>query len=183
LEEGVIGKPSLILSNTLQAPSEKVGTSEYWRVNPDLSGGGLFFDLAPHQLDIFYWLFGKPQSMQGHSLNQRKRYPAPDFTTVEAVYDNEVCLRGVWAFNVSPESEVEYTEIIGDRGKIGFSFFKPSKITVTTAKGREDIAAEFPVTIQQPMIEEVVRYFRGSAPNPCSLEDALVTMRMMDATK
>jgi hypothetical protein len=32
------------------------------------------------------------------------------------------------------------------------------------------------------MIEQVVRYFRGEGENPCSLEDALVTMKMMDST-
>jgi predicted dehydrogenase len=183
LNEGVIGKPSLILSHTLQAPARKIGSPDYWRINPELSGGGLFFDLAPHQLDIFYWLFGRPNAVNGRSLNQKRLYPAPDLTTVEAIYTNGIYLRGVWAFNVSEASEEEYTEIIGDKGKIGFSFFKASPIDVTTSEGTQQISADFPVNIQQPMIQEVVNYFRGVGPNPCSLEDALVTMQMMDATK
>jgi hypothetical protein len=32
------------------------------------------------------------------------------------------------------------------------------------------------------MIDAVVKYFRGEAENPCPLEDALVTLRMMDRT-
>ena len=30
-----------------------------WRVNPAIAGGGLFHDIAPHQLDLMYWLFGE----------------------------------------------------------------------------------------------------------------------------
>jgi hypothetical protein len=39
---------------------------------------------------------------------------------------------------------------------------------------------EYPVHIQQPHIDNVVKYFRGEGANPCSLQDALVTMQVMD---
>jgi 1,5-anhydro-D-fructose reductase (1,5-anhydro-D-mannitol-forming) len=32
------------------------------------------------------------------------------------------------------------------------------------------------------MIEKVVQYFRGEGENPCSMDDALVSMRMLDST-
>lgn len=183
LEANAIGTPSLVLCNTLQAPSKKMNTDGYWRTDPAISGGGLFFDLAPHQLDIFYWLFGKPTHVHGLSLNQKGSYTAPDLTNVEAVFENKVYLHGLWAFNVSNGSEVESTEIIGDKGRIRFSFFRASEIEIFNDKGSENITLEYPQNIQQPMIEQVVKYFRNEGPNPCSLEDALVTMRMMDRTR
>lgn len=183
LKSGVIGEPSLVLVNTLQAPTQKVRAPHYWRVNPEISGGGLFFDLAPHQLDIFYWLFGPPIDVRGFSTNQKKGYAAPDLTDVEIVFKNNVYLHALWAFNVGSSAEGETTEIIGDKGKIKFSFFRTSDIEVSTADGQERISMEYPVNIQQPMIDEVVKYFRNEGPNPCSLEDALVTMRIMDSTK
>ncbi len=33
------------------------------------------------------------------------------------------------------------------------------------------------------MIADVVKYFRGEGPNPCSLDDALTTMKIMDSTR
>lgn len=182
LQTGIIGKPSLIISNTLQAPAAKMKAPDYWRTNPEISGGGLFFDLAPHQLDIFYWLFGNPTRVTGFSINQNSPYHAPDLTTVEALFEQGVYLHGVWAFNLNPASEEERCEIIGDEGKIVFSFFRRSDIDIITSKGKESISMDYPENIQQPMIEEVVRFFRGEGPNPCSLEDALVTMQMMDST-
>ena len=180
LETGAIGKPSLILANTLQAPSGKMTAPGYWRTTPEISGGGLFFDLAPHQLDIFYWLFGKPAQVSGFSLNQNSHYHAPDLTTVEAVFEHGVFLHSVWAFNLNPASEKESCEIIGDKGKIRFSFFTSSDIEITTATGIQRLTMEYPENIQQPMIDEVVKFFRGEGPNPCSLEDALVSLRMME---
>jgi len=39
---------------------------------------------------------------------------------------------------------------------------------------------EYPVNIQQPHINNVVKFFRGEGSNPCCLEEALVTMKVMD---
>lgn len=183
LQAGVIGKPGLIIARTLQAPSEKMNTPGYWRTSPDVSGGGLFFDLAPHQLDIFYWIFGNPKTVRGFSMNQRHHYEAPDVTTAEVIFGEDVLLQGLWAFNVAKSDESETCEIFGDQGKLKFSFFRTSTIDVSTAKGDEKIAADYPVNIQQPMIDDVVKYFRGEGPNPCSVEEALVTMRIIDSTK
>src|SRR3546814_1350468 len=65
--------PTLALTRTLLAPAPTTAAPDYWRINPEVSGGGLFFDLAPHQLDIFYWLFGRPRQTRGFSMNQKNR--------------------------------------------------------------------------------------------------------------
>lgn len=183
VSSGVIGEPSLIVSKTLQAPTAKMLAADYWRTTPAISGGGLFFDLAPHQLDIFYWLFGKPTDVRGFSINQRASYDAPDLTNVEAVFPGKVYLHGIWAFNLHASSDHEASEIFGDKGKITFSFFKPSNIEIKTAAGTEVVTLPYPENIQQPMIDEVVKFFKGEGPNPCSLEDALITMQIMDGTR
>jgi 1,5-anhydro-D-fructose reductase (1,5-anhydro-D-mannitol-forming) len=182
VNSGAIGKVSLILVNTLQAPKDTVNSPDNWRVSPEVSGGGLFHDLSPHQLDIVYWIFGKPTQVYGHSLTQRSIYAAPDLTTLDAIFAEKICLHGLWAFNVNPAAEIETCEIIGDQGKITFSFFVKSDIAIETASGAEHLTFDYPVNIQQPMIDEVVKFFKGQGPNPCSLEDALVTMKMMDSS-
>jgi 1,5-anhydro-D-fructose reductase (1,5-anhydro-D-mannitol-forming) len=182
IQSGVIGDPSLIVAKTLQGPSEKMTAADYWRTDPEISGGGLFFDLAPHQLDIFYWLFGQPSKVKAFSMNQKSRYAAPDLTNLEAVFNEHVYLHAIWAFNLHPGSDSETCEILGDKGKITFSFFRKSDIDITTAAGTQKITLDYPENIQQPMIDEVVKFFRNEGPNPCSLEEALVTMRMMDAS-
>ena len=183
LSSGAVGDPTLVMCNTLQAPNRKMSEAGYWRTMPEISGGGLFFDLAPHQIDIVCWLFGEPINVHGFSINQKSSYPAPDLTNVEALFEGNIYLHGLWAFNLDPLSERETCEIFGETGKMIFSFFPPSDVEVVTPKGSEKISLPCPENIQHPMIEEVVSFFRGEGPNPCSLDDALVTMRIMDSTK
>lgn len=182
IDSGAIGEPSLIIAKTLQGPSDKMQAADYWRTDPEISGGGLFFDLAPHQLDIFYWLFGNPSHVRTFSTNQKSPYPAPDLTNVEAVFGQRVYMHAVWAFNLHQSSDAEICEIMGDKGKISFSFFRKSDITITTSTGSDKITLDYPENIQQPMIEEVVAFFRNEGRNPCLLDEALVTMQMMDGS-
>jgi predicted dehydrogenase len=151
-----------------------------WRVNPEISGGGLFHDLAPHQIDLMLFFFGKAKSYQGFSANQAGLYSADDVVIGQIVFENKVLFNGIWGFAVSPESETEFVEIIGSKGKILFSVFGPY-YTVTTAGKEERFEVPPPPHIQQPMIEQVVNYFLGNGENPCSAAVGIKVMQMIDS--
>ena len=180
-----IGKVKLIAITTLQSKTKNsiMQAQDNWRVNPALSGGGLFHDLAPHQLDLMCWLFGEPLWSNGKSFNQDKAGPAPDVTALDAVFPSDILLRGTWAFHVHESAARESCEIIGDQGKLVFSFFSGAALEIV--KGADKRVVEFtnPETIQQPMIEKAAAYFRGEGDNPCSFEEALVSMKMLDSAR
>ena len=182
VNDGTIGKVKLILLRTLQPTVSKIitQTEDNWRINPEISGGGLFHDLSPHQLDIMYWLFGPPQHTYVQTANQGKLYNAPDLTMAQITFANDIYFNGVWNFNVSETATNDSCEIIGDKGNIRFSFFRVSTIDLVTSAGTEIFEVEYPVNIQQPHINNVVKFFRGEGSNPCCLEEALVTMKVMD---
>ena len=182
VNDDTIGKVKLILLKTLQPVVSKIitQTDDNWRVNPEISGGGLFHDLSPHQLDIMYWIFGAPIQTKVLSVNQGKHYNAPDHTMVQLQFANDIYFDGVWNFNVSESATTDLCEIIGDKGSIKFSFFRVSTIELTTGAGTQIMELEYPLNIQQPHIYNVVRFFRGEGENPCTLNDALVTMQIMD---
>ena len=182
VKDGAIGKVKLILLRTLQPPVSKIitQTEDNWRIHPEISGGGLFHDLSPHQLDIMYWIFGTPQQAYMQTANQGKLYNAPDLTMAQIVFANDIYFDGVWNFNVAEIATSDLCEIIGDKGNIRFSFFRVSTIELNTSAGTEIFELEYPVNIQQPHINNVVKFFRGEGVNPCSLEEALVTMNVMD---
>ena len=182
IQEGAIGKVNLVQLKILQPPVSKIitQTKDNWRINPEVSGGGLFHDLSPHQLDILYWLFGNPQKVTVQAANNGKKYNAPDLVTVQIVFNNNIHFNGEWNFNVVEAATEDSCEIIGDKGSIRFSFFRVSKIELSTDDGIEVIEREYPPHIQEPHIGNVNRFFRSETENPCSLEDALVTMQIMD---
>lgn len=179
---GVIGKVKLVLLQTFQPVSKNVipQAEENWRVNTAISGGGLFHDLSPHQLDIMYWLFGVPLNSNVMVANQGHHYNAPDSTLVQLQFANDIHFSGVWNFNVAAIARADSCQIIGDKGSIGFGFFGSANIEITTTDKKETQEVYLPKHIQEPHIGQVVKFFRGEAANPCSLKDALVTMKVMD---
>ncbi|WP_183557067.1 Gfo/Idh/MocA family protein [Mucilaginibacter sp. SP1R1] len=151
-----------------------------WRVNPELSGGGYFHDLAPHQLDLMLYYFGEPEKYHGFSLNQSDSTTADDHVCGEILFKNKVVVNGSWCFNVAESLTTDTCEIVGTKGKITFPFFG-NYINWKTDTEDKTITFKHPQHIQQPMIEKIVTYFKNEGPNPCSIEEAIVLMDIMDA--
>lgn len=151
-----------------------------WRVKPELSGGGYFHDLAPHQLDLMLYYFGEPVQYRGFSLNQSGLSPADDHVSGQILFKNKVVVNGSWSFNVAESETVDSCEIIGTKGKIAFPFFGTS-VTWENETDEQTLNFVHPEHIQQPMIEKIVAYFKGEQPNPCSIEEAVTLMKIMDS--
>jgi predicted dehydrogenase len=151
-----------------------------WRVDTDVAGGGLFHDLAPHQLDLMYHFFGEPDKAFGYATNQGKLYGADDIVSGNILFKSGVLFSGSWCFNVAEADEKDSCEIFGSNGKISFSVFEMQNITLTT-NGKPEILSFEPLQhVQQPMIEKVVEYFLDEAPNPCSAEEGAEVMKLID---
>ncbi|QEC75681.1 Gfo/Idh/MocA family protein [Mucilaginibacter ginsenosidivorax] len=151
-----------------------------WRVLPEFSGGGYFHDLAPHQLDLMLYYFGEPEKYHGFSLNQSASTPADDHVCGEILFKNKVVVNGSWCFSVAESLTTDTCEIIGTKGKITFPFFG-NYVTWKTDTEDETVTFKHPQHIQQPMIEKIVTYFKNEGPNPCSIDEAIVLMDIMDS--
>jgi predicted dehydrogenase len=152
-----------------------------WRVDPTLSGGGLFHDLAPHQLDMMYHFFGEPEFASGLSGSQGKIYTADDVVMGSIRFKSGVLFNGVWALHVNVSQEKDHCEIMGTKGSIRFSFFEHRPVSLTIDNMTEEIPFDPIPHVQQPMIEKVVSYFLDQGPNPCSAEEGVEVMKLIDA--
>lgn len=155
-------------------------TAHNWRIDPTLSGGGLMWDLAPHPLDLMHYFFGPPLEAYGLCANQGGQYAAEDMVMGGMRLPNNVLFTGYWCFTVPPELAEDRCEIVGSAGRIVFSMYRP-EYTVWADGQEETVTVEPPAHIQQPMIEGVVRYFRGEGPNPCPANEAIPMLRVMEA--
>ncbi|MBC7653147.1 MAG: Gfo/Idh/MocA family oxidoreductase [Oligoflexus sp.] len=182
IDSGIIGEVRIIDLKLLQKPnSDMIAKSDdNWRLNPEISGGGLFFDLAPHQLDILVHIFGAPILSKGFSKNQAENSKADDITVGQILFKNNITFSGIWNFNAHPNNEIEQCEIIGSTGKIIFSFFSNEMALVKDGQ-TEVFSFENPHHIQQNMIEKTVNYFIDKEENPCSLSDALLSIKLMES--
>lgn len=183
LNSNAIGEIRFVDLKFLQAPlsSEELEVPKIqWRVNPSIAGGGLFHDLAPHQLDLMLYFFGKIKTASGMSSNQAGLYNADDIVTGNIMFENGVIFQGLWCFAAPKDEEKDRCEITGSEGKISFSVFGEPEITVVKNGESSKITFEKLQHVQQPMIEKVVSYFLGKGQNPSPAEDGVEVMRIMD---
>lgn len=182
LADAVIGEIRTVRLSMLQPDKSdmiaKSGTN--WRVDPAIAGAGLFYDLAPHQLDLIVYFFGAPLSSLGMSANQAGLYAAEDVVTGLIRLPNNILFTGQWCFTTDQAREEDSIVITGSKGRISFPVFGH---TVTVLTGKDEIKYEFipPQHIQQAMIEKVVAYFSDKGENPCSAEQAILSMQIMES--
>ncbi|MEO9021460.1 MAG: Gfo/Idh/MocA family oxidoreductase [Ginsengibacter sp.] len=151
-----------------------------WRIKPEIAGGGLFHDIAPHPLDLMYWFFGDIQKATGYSTNQSGFYNADDIVSGNILFKSGVIFNGLWCFNVAKENVKDYCEIQGSEGKMRFPIFEHKKIEIIKNGITEIIPFEPLEHVQQPLIQKVVDYFLDKGPNPCSAEDGATVMWLLD---
>ncbi|GAA4400044.1 Gfo/Idh/MocA family oxidoreductase [Nibrella viscosa] len=181
VQDGTIGTIRCVTLRLLQPakPALVANTDENWRINPAVSGGGYFFDLAPHQLDLMRYYFGPVQEAYGLCANQAGLYDAEDIVTGVMRMQSGVIINGIWCFTM-PEGIVEdVCEIIGSAGRIRFTVFS-NQYSVWVNGGEQSVTVQHPTHVQQPMIEAVVQYFLGNGPNPCPAEEAIEMFGVME---
>jgi predicted dehydrogenase len=181
IEKGSIGKVRFVQIQLFKAPSQEEKTGNLsWRVNPEISGGGHFFDLASHQLDYLDYLFGPIEKVKSIVLNQAGLYKAEDFVTTEFSFANNIAGTGTWCFAVSLESGRDIIEIIGDKGSIKFSTFSFEPIILTNESGRQEFINERPEHVQYNLINKVVKHLEGKGLSPSTGISGARTSRVMD---
>lgn len=134
-----------------------------WRVDPELAGGGYFFDLASHQLDLMDFFFGKITHASGFCSNQAGTYEAEDIVVGSFVFESGVLGTGNWCFTTSENAELDQTIIYGSKGKVSFETFGKGEFELELdGKAAEKLSFELPKHIQQPLIETIVADLLGT---------------------
>jgi predicted dehydrogenase len=181
INDNVVGNIRLVRMELYKPPltaTELSSNHHAWRVDPAVAGGGLFHDLAPHQLDLIVHFFGPVERITGMATNQAGNYAADDLVAGNILFKNSIAFSGTWCFNAA--ATTDNCEIIGSNGSIYFSVFGGNTITVIAKGVTQTFSFETLPHVQQPMIEKVVEYFLDTAANPCSGEEGAEVMRVME---
>ncbi|MGD2049043.1 MAG: Gfo/Idh/MocA family oxidoreductase [Chloroflexota bacterium] len=149
-----------------------------WRVLPEIAGGGIFVDLASHQLDFLDFLLGPIEHAQGFAANQAGNYLAEDMVSASFVFQSGVQGTGNWCFNAY--EEMDRTEIVGDKGRLIYSTFDDLPVVLETVEGKKEFKIGYPVHIQQPLIQTVVDDLLGEGKCPSTGESGARTTWVMD---
>ncbi|SDC51542.1 Predicted dehydrogenase [Algoriphagus faecimaris] len=169
IEQGAIGKIRTVhIQMRQEAEPEIIAQLENnWRVNPEISGGGYFYDLASHQMDLMEFFFGKIGHAYGYKTNQAGLYKAEDQVVGVFAFKNGILGSGNWCFTSAKSTQLDLVTIEGSEGQISFETFGKGEFTLI--KDYEQpihFQFELPVHIQQPLIKSIVEDILGQGSSP-----------------
>lgn len=154
-------------------------TDKNWRIDPLISGGGYFHDIAPHQIDLMCYYFG--DIIAANSEGLKKDASINDYVSGSIIFKNGLKFKGVWNFDALESEKEDICEIYGEEGTISFSFYgEVVRLELNNGK-HEKFTYKNPTHIQQPMISKTVNYFLNGHKNPCSVDEGMLVMEIMDA--
>ena len=182
VDDGLIGKAVNVQVRFAVPPRELDYEQDNlpWRLQPDIAGGGYFYDLAPHQLDLLQQIFGVIVEARGYKDNRGGFYEAEDTVSACFRFENGLPGSGSWCFVAHESAREDRIEIIGDKGKLSFSVFDYAPIVLQTSEGTESINVPNPPYVQFPLIKNVVEHLQGIGVCSCTSLSATPVNWAMD---
>jgi predicted dehydrogenase len=151
-----------------------------WRVMPEISGGGYFYDLACHQIDIMQFLLGQITIAEGYAENIAGLYPAEDTVHAKWILKSGVKGIGSWSFICNEKDKQDKIILTGTKGRIEFSTFNFTPIVLEVDHTIRTFDMKPPIHIQMPFIKTIINELTGRGVSDANLESAINTNRIME---
>ena len=183
VESGVIGKAVNVQVRFAVPPREldyEHPESLPWRLQPEIAGGGYFYDLAPHQLDLLQDMFGVILEARGICNNRGGLYEAEDSVSACFRFENGLPGSGSWCFVAHESAREDCIEVIGDKGQVSFSVFNYTPIQLHTSDGTQSITVPNPPYVQYPLITTVIEHLQGISVCTCTSVSATPVNWVLD---
>ena len=183
VDNGIIGKTINVQVRFATPPREQdygKGGKLPWRLQPDIAGGGYFYDLAPHQLDLLQHIFGVITEAHGIRANRGGLYGAEDSVCASFEFEGGLPGSGSWCFVAHESAQEDRIEIIGDQGSVSFSVFDYQPIKLHTSEGAQTITVPNPPYVQYPIIKNVCEHLQGLAICECTSVSATPVNWVLD---
>jgi predicted dehydrogenase len=152
-----------------------------WLFDEKLSGGGKFFDIAPHYIDLLIYFFGEVRSTQ--ALVRHIASPNHGEDIVKILFNFKSGLIGSASFNFVSSHPGDKLSVYGKTGELHFSLSGEDELH-WQGLGAETKTFNLPSPdcVQAPMILEVVNYLLGGTANPYFGHQALASVQIIENT-
>lgn len=149
-----------------------------WRYQAEASGGGLFFDLGSHVLDIMDFLFGSLEAVAGIASNQAAAYEVEDNVVMH--FRTAAGVSGTASWNFAGDATTDRLTIVGTKGRLDCAVFGNDPVQLQINGQRESFELPHPRHIQQPLIQSIVDELLGRGECPSTGESGARTADVMD---
>ena len=183
IESGTIGNVVNVQVRFSVPPRDldfQSGKEMPWRLQPDIAGGGYFYDLAPHLIDLLQNLFGVITRAHGYPANRAHLYQAEDTLSACFFFESGIPGSGSWCFVGHESAKEDCIEVIGEKGSLSFSVFTYQPIEVITSEGKNSITVPNPPYVQLPLIKSVIEHLQGIGKCDCTSVSATAVNWVLD---
>jgi predicted dehydrogenase len=148
-----------------------------WRMQAEHAGGGLFFDLASHTLDVLDFLFGPLRDVSGEA----KSGAAGDVEDrVSLRFSTLSGAQGSGSWNFSSTASEDRISIVGESGSLRLTTFGDAALELEESGRLTEFSLPNPRHIQQPLIQLIVDSLLGRGSCPSTGVSAARTSDVMD---
>ena len=150
-----------------------------WRLNAEIAGAGLFYDLGSHLLDALDYIFGPLTNVAGNAAN----VATPQITVEDSVSMSFVA-RGAPAaaqWNFAAPVHLDRIEVFGDRAKLSMSCFGGDDVIIEAGGEVQTFDGNAPQPVHLNLVQTIVDELRGQGVALSTGRSALRTMEAMDA--
>lgn len=179
LNEGTIGKIEDVEFSIKRSFSQK-DLEHGWLYDTAMSGGGKFYDIAPHAVDMINFLFGNIVKTEGKAQDLGMGCPLENY--VEMSFETEKGIRAAGTFHGLSEERCDRMYVKGTKGTMEFSVHGKSDIVLKDLQDNvlKRYAIPEPKIVEEPMIQSVVEDLLGIGVCESRAEDVLVTYEVID---
>lgn len=179
LQKNVIGN-IININFTSERPFNASLSNHKWLYNVELSGGGRFFDIAPHLIDLLVFYFGNFKKVYGLASNNCSDYKTEDI--VSFLFETYNGIIGSANYNFLSDKRLDILTIFGTKGNISFSIEGGGDIKLNTFDKEESIHFEEPYIYEKNMVDGIVSELLDKKYNAdiCHGDNALETYRIID---
>lgn len=181
LDNGAIGDVLSVSIQHFNPTDVQPNTPEsdlHWHHIPEISGDGRPVDVGSHQIDLLNYYFGNMTDVEGYATNQGGLYRSADTMSATFRFESGIIGTGMWNFTAGINEE--QMSIIGTQGKLSFSAFRPTPITLVNASGTKTIEFGYPEHVHQPLIETIIAELNGQGQCPSTGHSASHTAWVVD---
>ncbi len=163
--------------NRIFSPKEAETT---WLYNPVLSGGGKYYDIAPHTVDIINFLFGDIVEVKGSAKSLGIGCPLENI--VDMSFLTEKGVYGTAKFNCVAEEKLDRMYVTGTNGSMEFSVHGKTDVVVKDIDGNvlERFDLPDPKAVEEAMVQSVVEDLLGLSECESKAKEVLVTYQIID---
>jgi predicted dehydrogenase len=155
------------------------GEGGAWRLNRELSGGGVLSDVGCHRLDLAAWWFGLPRRVVADVSTRVQDYDVEDSAYVLMEWAGGV--RFVGSFLWSSKTRTDEIDIVGTEAKIALRPCDGPDVTTTVGAASRRRELPRPANAHRPLIDEFTSAVIEDRPLQFTGPDGMGATQIIDA--